>query len=271
MLVVPGPGPGSPADPTGNSGQEPASTPDPATGAVPEPVRIAVPGGGLVPLLDADGTRVDAVPPTVGDGVLLDEQPDGTVVLVALTERRTAMVRDGSDRTSHAQVLAANVDVVLVVEHLDPEPSLGRIERLLMLAWRSGAQPVVVLTKADLVPDPAGMADEVRQVAIGADVHAVSVTAGSGMEPVRALLAPGRTLVVVGPSGAGKSTLVNALAGTMRWRRGSGGRPTARGAIRRCTGSSSRCREGRVSSTPRGYGGSDWSRTPMRWRRRSRT
>lgn len=178
-----------------------------------EPVRVPLPGEGLVPLLDAAGLPGDAVPPAVGDDAVLGAGPDGVPALVALGPRRTAVVRDGADRTSRAQVLAANVDVVLVVEHLDPDPSPGRVERLLTLAWRSGATPVVVLTKADLVPDADGMADEVRALAIGADVHAVSVAAGTGLEPVRALLGPGRTLVVVGPSGAGKSTLVNALAG----------------------------------------------------------
>lgn len=179
---------------------------------VVEPVRVPVPGDGLVPLLDSDGAPGEPVPAAVGDGVLLGTHPDGAPALVALTARRTAVVRDGPDRTSREQVLAANVDVVLVVEHLDPDPSLGRVERLLTLAWRSGATPVVVLTKADLVPDPEGMADEVRAAAIGADVHVVSVTAGTGLDALRALLGPGRTLVVVGPSGAGKSTLVNALA-----------------------------------------------------------
>jgi ribosome biogenesis GTPase len=178
-----------------------------------EPVRVALPRDGVVPLLDRAGALVAAVPPAVGDGVLLGSHPDGAPALTALTERRTAVVRDGADRTSHTQVLAANVDVVLVVEHLDPDPSPGRVERLLTLAWRSGALPVVVLTKADLVPDPDGMADEVRAVAIGADVHAVSVTEGTGLDPLRALLTPETTVVVVGPSGAGKSTLVNALAG----------------------------------------------------------
>lgn len=191
----------------------PAGRADAAGPAATDAVRVALPGDGLVPLLGPDGTPGAPVPAAVGDGVLLGAHPDGAPALVALTPRRTAVVRDGPDRTSREQVLAANVDVVLVVEHLDPDPSLGRVERLLTLAWRSGATPVVVLTKADLVPDPEGMADEVRAAAIGADVHVVSVAAGAGLDPVRALLGPGRTLVVVGPSGAGKSTLVNALAG----------------------------------------------------------
>ncbi|WP_448058811.1 ribosome small subunit-dependent GTPase A [Cellulomonas hominis] len=178
-------------------------TPDQA-----EPRRAMLDRDGLVP--DGAGGRVV---PTVGDRVLVDELPGSAPMVRVLLERRTLLVRDSAGATSRVQPLAANVDVVLVVEHLDPEPALGRVERLLTLAWRSGARPVVVLTKADLVPDPDGMAAEVAAVAIGADVHAVSAADGSGLDPVRALLVPGTTLVVVGPSGAGKSTLVNALAG----------------------------------------------------------
>jgi len=163
--------------------------------------------------LDRDGSAPSdegRVPPAVGDVVELDP---ATEHVARVLPRRSVLARDGADRTSAVQVLAANVDVVLVVEHLNPEPDLGRIERLLTLAWRSGARPVVVLTKADLVPDPAGMAADVAAVAPGADVHVVAVLAGLGLEGVRALLAPGLVLVAVGPSGAGKSTLVNALAG----------------------------------------------------------
>ncbi|MEN0128502.1 MAG: ribosome small subunit-dependent GTPase A [Brevundimonas sp.] len=157
---------------------------------------------------DGSGDGDERTPPTVGDLVLVD---DDTVTRIV--PRRTALVRDSAGATSRTQALAANVDVVLVVEHLDPDPDLGRVERLLTLAWRSGARPVVVLTKADLVPDPEAMARDVEHAAIAVDVHAVSAAIGEGLDPLRALLAPGVTLVVVGPSGAGKSTLVNALAG----------------------------------------------------------
>jgi len=167
-----------------------------------EPTRVTLDRDGLAEL---DGTR--AVP-TVGDWVEVD---DGQVR--AIRPRTSALVRDSAGETSREQVLAANVDVVLVVEHLDPDPDLGRVERMLTLAWRSGARPVVVLTKADLVPDPDGMARDVAQAAIAVDVHAVSAASGDGLAPLRALLTAGTTLVVVGPSGAGKSTLVNALAG----------------------------------------------------------
>ncbi|WP_123370504.1 ribosome small subunit-dependent GTPase A [Cellulomonas sp. PhB150] len=171
-----------------------------------EPVRAVLDRDGLAVL---EGGRVV---PTVGDWVLVDEA-DGEPHVRRVLPRSSALVRDSAGATSREQVLAANVDVVLVVEHLDPDPDLGRVERLLTLAWRSGARPVVVLTKADLVPDAAGMVQDVAAAAIAVDVHAVSAATDEGLEPVRALLTPGVTLVVVGPSGAGKSTLVNALAG----------------------------------------------------------
>lgn len=182
------------------------------------PQRAVLDRDGLV--ADADGERHV---PTVGDLVLLDEPdspspaaPDDPVDghrVRTLVPRRSALVRDTAGTTSRVQVLAANVDIVLVVEHLDPDPALGRVERLLTLAWRSGARPVVVLTKADLVPDPFGMAEDVAASAPGVDVHVVSATDGAGLDALRAMLRPGLTFVVVGPSGAGKSTLVNALAG----------------------------------------------------------
>lgn len=170
-------------------------------------IRIVLDRDGLVP--DADGTRH---PPTVGDYATLGTRADGSACLGELLPRRTALVRDSAGATARTQALAANIDVVLVAEHLDPEPDLGRIERLLMLAWRSGARPVVVLTKDDLVTDGAVMAAEVAAVAPGVDVHVVSATAGTGLDPLRALLTPGTTVVIVGPSGSGKSTLINALA-----------------------------------------------------------
>ncbi|MBC6462113.1 ribosome small subunit-dependent GTPase A [Actinomadura sp. HBU206391] len=161
--------------------------------------------------------------PCVGDWAVVRIQPDGGRKLVAVLPRRTAIVRGGVGRESRGglsadsrgQVLAANVDVVYVVEPAAHEPGddsadLGRIERLLTLAWESGALPVVLVTKADLAGDLPGLLDRVIEAAPGADVHAVSSLSGSGLEPVR--LHQGRTAVLLGPSGAGKSTLVNALA-----------------------------------------------------------
>jgi ribosome biogenesis GTPase / thiamine phosphate phosphatase len=151
--------------------------------------------------------------PAVGDWAAVRRWPDDRTTVEALLPRRSRVIRDSANATSNAQVLAANVDLVVVVEHLDPEPEIGRIERLLVLAWGSGAQPLVILTKADLVPDPDGMRQEVAAAAPGVEVIAASATTGEGLDAVRAHLAPGRTLVLLGPSGAGKSTLTNFLAG----------------------------------------------------------
>jgi ribosome biogenesis GTPase len=148
----------------------------------------------------------------VGDWVELDVA-SGEPRLVEVAQRTTVLSRQTADRTSGEQALVANVDVVMVVEPAWPSPSLGRIERLLVLAWASGAVPVVVLTKTDLHVDVAALLSDVASAAPGTDVVAVSAVTGDGVDALAALLGPGRTFVLLGPSGAGKSTLVNALAG----------------------------------------------------------
>jgi ribosome biogenesis GTPase len=110
-------------------------------------------------------------------------------------------------------VVAANLDVVLVVDALTADPRLRRVERYLAVAWSSGATPAVVLTKADLCDDVAAAVQAVQEDALGVDVLPVSSVTGDGLAAVRALLGPGRTAAMVGPSGVGKSSLANALAG----------------------------------------------------------
>lgn len=151
--------------------------------------------------------------PCAGDWVVVRTWPDGRVTAEAVLPRRTRVVRRTSDRRSVGQVLAANVDLVAVVEPVDPAPDQGRVERLLSLAWDSGAQPMVVLTKADLVPDRDAVVAQVAESAPGVEVLAVSAERGDGMDRLRDKIQPGRTLALLGPSGAGKSTLVNALVG----------------------------------------------------------
>ncbi|RJK92991.1 ribosome small subunit-dependent GTPase A [Vallicoccus soli] len=169
----------------------------------------------LGPALLAAAARDPEALPCVGDWVALGARPGGETVVEAVLPRRTAFVRGAvAPGTSARQVLAADVDVAVVVEPLLPEPDLGRVERLLALAWSSGARPVVVLTKADLVGDAQDQREDVARAAPGADVHVVSSVAGEGVDLVRALVGPGETLALLGPSGAGKSTLLNALAGS---------------------------------------------------------
>jgi ribosome biogenesis GTPase len=147
----------------------------------------------------------------VGDWVTVAED-----VIDVVAPRHTVIVRAAASGESVAQPLVANIDTVLVVVATVPPPRLGMVERLVALAWDSGATPVVIITKADLVADPARVAADVMASAPGADVHCVSVTTGLGLDNVTAYDAPGRTVCLIGKSGAGKSTLANALLGDER-------------------------------------------------------
>ncbi|SCX45553.1 ribosome biogenesis GTPase [Klenkia marina] len=157
--------------------------------------------------LDARLRGGDAVV-AVGDWVVV---VDGRVVEVL--PRRTALTRTVAGRTSAVQVLAANLDLVLVVDALAGDVRVRRVERFLAMAWGSGATPLLVLTKADLCADAPAAAARVAADAVGVEVVVVSAVTGAGLADVSARLTPGSTCAVVGPSGAGKSTLLNALAG----------------------------------------------------------
>ncbi|WP_460070710.1 ribosome small subunit-dependent GTPase A [Streptomyces sp. YKOK-I1] len=189
------------------------------------PGRVVRVDRGLCDVVTADGTvRADTefvVPhdPTkvvcTGDWVALDPEGADPRYVRTLLPRRTAFVRSTSSKRSEGQILAANVDHAVVAISLAVDLDLGRIERFLALAWESGAQPVVVLTKADLVPDPVVLAHLVQDVetsAPGVPVLPVRARDGEGVEELAALLGRG-TSVLLGASGAGKSTLANALAG----------------------------------------------------------
>jgi ribosome biogenesis GTPase len=177
-------------------------------------------------LLSAAGADPEALP-CAGDWVVVLTWPDRRVTAEAVLPRRTALVRRAAGRASTGQVLAANLDTAAVVESIDPAPDLNRVERLLALAWQSGARPLVVLTKADLAAAPAVVAAQVAEATAGVPVLPVSAERAAGLDRLRRLVAPGRTLALLGPSGCGKSTLVNALVGaavmaTQRVRRADG-------------------------------------------------
>ena len=155
--------------------------------------------------------------PAVGDWVAAGggSNDHGPVVIHAILPRRTVFQRgaDGGHAVDE-QVLAANVDVALVVAGLDGDFNLRRLERYLAVAWSGGATPVVVLNKADAAVDLDGLRTAAASVAPGTDVVAISALTGDGVDALAAgHLRPGRTAVVLGSSGVGKSTLVNALLG----------------------------------------------------------
>ncbi|CQR60988.1 ribosome small subunit-dependent GTPase A [Streptomyces leeuwenhoekii] len=149
-----------------------------------------------------------------GDWAAVD--PDGSPRYVrTYLPRRTAFVRSTSSKRSEGQILAANVDHAIVVVSAAVELDLARVERFLALAWESGAQPVIVLTKADLVADPvtvSHLVQDVESAAPGVPVLPVSSLHGDGLDVLAAVVGGG-TAVLLGQSGAGKSTLANALLG----------------------------------------------------------
>ena len=149
--------------------------------------------------------------PAVGDWVVVDASAD-TPVIRAVLPRRTTIARKAPGRETLPQVIAANVDVVLVASPLDRGLNSRGIDRYLTAAWDSGARPVVALTKADLDADAESAATEITANSF-VPAYAVSAVTGRGLEEIRAELAGDRTLVLLGPSGAGKSTLVNRLLG----------------------------------------------------------
>jgi len=158
----------------------------------------------------ARAAGIDASP-VVGDWVDIAETADEGVVVVARAERWSSLVRHDPADDHAEQVLAANVDVIFVVSAADRPLNVRRLDRMLALAWGSGAQPVLVLTKVDL-------ADEVErdlaaEVAGRARVVEANGVTGEGMASLRSALGSG-TAVFLGPSGVGKSTLVNALCAT---------------------------------------------------------
>jgi ribosome biogenesis GTPase len=158
--------------------------------------------------------RADGLTLCTGDWIALQPQPGGARALLhGLLERGPSLTRQEPGPGGRRQWLASNLDVVLVLMGLDRDFNLGRLERLLALAWGSGARPVVVLTKADLQDPAQAQLARVQGLAPGVEVLAVSSRQGTGLAEVRACLAMGRTGVLVGSSGVGKSTLLNALAG----------------------------------------------------------
>jgi ribosome biogenesis GTPase / thiamine phosphate phosphatase len=169
----------------------------------------ATPSGRLRARLQAEGLSLCA-----GDWVALQPQPGGSKALIQdLLPRGPSLTRQESGPEGRRQWLASNIDVVLVLMGLDRDFNLARLERLLALAWGSGARPLILLTKADLQEEGQDRLAQVESRAPGVPVRVVSSLTGEGLAEVRACLPFGQTGVMVGSSGVGKSTLLNALAG----------------------------------------------------------
>lgn len=155
----------------------------------------------------------DALFPTTGDFVMIHYIPNGDSQILATLPRRTFFSRREPGAVLRDQAVAANFDYVFIMQSLNMDFNVKRLERYLTLAWQSGATPVILLTKADLVDDYWEYLCQTERVAAGVNIHVVSAHTGFGLAQLNAYLQPGKTLVFLGSSGVGKSSLVNALAG----------------------------------------------------------
>lgn len=151
--------------------------------------------------------------PTAGDFVMINYVPDGDSQIIETLPRRTFFSRREPGPVPRDQAVAANFDHVFIMQSLNMDFNPKRLERYLTLAWQSGATPVILLTKADLVEDYWDYLTQVERVAAGVNTHVVSAHTGYGLNRLNAYLQPGKTVVFLGSSGVGKSSLVNALAG----------------------------------------------------------
>lgn len=152
--------------------------------------------------------------PAVGDWVVVRRRPEESRgAIVALLPRHSRFSRRMAGQVTGEQIVAANVDAILIVMGLDEDFSVRRLERYLALARRSGAAPIVLLTKPDLCQDvPSGVA-AVQQVAAGVPVHVLNPRLGEGLDHVTRHLSRGQTGALLGSSGVGKSTIINRLVG----------------------------------------------------------
>jgi ribosome biogenesis GTPase len=183
------------------------------------PARVSRLDRGWSTVLDTPETsaRVRNIGADVAVGDWVVPSDDGEKVEQVLP-RQSAFVRRASfeGMRAEAHTLASNIDVVFLVHSLLAQPNQRRLERELVLAFDSGAQPVVVLTKLDAVDDPAFVEkslESLEAVSLGVSVLVVSGTRGDGIELLRAYAEGNKSIALLGASGVGKSTLVNALVG----------------------------------------------------------
>ncbi len=152
--------------------------------------------------------------PAVGDWVVIKERAgEQRGSIHAVLPRKSKFSRKSAGLSTEEQIVATNVDTIFLVNSLNEDLNLRRLERYLLLSWESGANPVIVLTKADLCSSLQEKVSEVESIAMGVPIVSISVTEEKGIEELKPFLIPGKTIALLGSSGVGKSTLTNYLLG----------------------------------------------------------
>lgn len=153
--------------------------------------------------------------PAVGDWVVINIHQGGkTSTINYILPRKSKFSRKAAGTVIKEQILATNIDTVFIVSSLNYDFNLRRLERYLILAWESGANPVIILSKADLCNDVDEKLEEIQQVAIGVPVHVISSIHGTGLDDLDTYIKNNNTVALLGSSGVGKSTLINSLIGS---------------------------------------------------------
>ena len=152
--------------------------------------------------------------PAVGDWVVIRSRPErDRAIIHAVLPRRTSFARKTAGSRTEEQIVGANIDTVFLLTSLNQDFSLRRIERYLIIAWESRANPIIILSKSDLCDGVASRIREVQAIARGVPIHAISVVTGCGLQDIAQYFQRGQTVALLGSSGVGKSTLINHLTG----------------------------------------------------------